>query len=276
MTIPDEVLKSVVFIGCPNKADGTYFYFGTGFFVGREKGDGTCDRVLLVTAKHVIDGIRATGATEVSIRVNLVDGTSRWDSMNINVWSIHPADKSIDVAVVERGIPAEEDHRVIPHTLFLTDEHIRALEVGLGDEVLITGLFRFYKGRDRNVPIVRIGNLACIGPDRVVAKHFGEMEAYLIEVRSLGGLSGAPVFLNLGRMRVIKGEITVTKGPTVYLLGLVHGHFESDAAAASKADVANTAEVEKLNVGIAVVVPIKSIAEVMSLWLKGALARMNG
>lgn len=259
MIVPDEVLQCVVFIGCENKKDGGHFYFGSAFFVGRDAGNSTCDRVFLVTARHVIDNIRKTGATEVCIRVNLSAGGSEWQKTAVESWFSHPTDKTIDVAILEKGIPAELAHRVIPHTLFVTHKHIAEYEIGLGEELFITGLFKYYKGSKQNIPIVRIGNLACAGSERVETEDYGEILALLAEVRSLGGLSGSPVFLNLGRVRVIRDTVTLVGPSPVLLQGLIHGHFESKV----RSDAASHDEAEKLNVGIAVVVPINSIMDVI-------------
>ena len=43
------------------------------------------------------------------------------------------------------------------------------------------------------MPILRMGNLAAYPQERVQVEGV-EMDAYLIEARSIGGLSGSPVF----------------------------------------------------------------------------------
>lgn len=44
------------------------------------------------------------------------------------------------------------------------------------------------------IPIVRVGNRASYPEQHVHTLDFGEMDAYLIEARSIGGLSGSPAF----------------------------------------------------------------------------------
>ncbi len=77
-------------------------------------------------------------------------------------------------------------------SLFATDEIIKDQNIGLGDEVFITGLFGYVAGSQKNIPIVRVGNIAMM-PDEKVPTEGEPMEAYLIEARSMGGLSGSPV-----------------------------------------------------------------------------------
>jgi hypothetical protein len=50
-----------------------------------------------------------------------------------------------------------------------------------------------HTGDLKNVPIVRVGNLASYPSEQIQTRAFGRMEAYLIEARSIGGLSGSPV-----------------------------------------------------------------------------------
>ena len=53
------------------------------------------------------------------------------------------------------------------------------------------------------------------------------MEAYLVEARSISGLSGSPVFVNMAPYRTVEGTIISNGGHRpYYLLGLMHGHFD--------------------------------------------------
>ena len=155
--------------------------------------------------------------------------------------------------------------------MWVTAVVAKQFEIGLGDEVFITGLFKHYTGTKQNIPILRIGNLVCDETERVVTKDYGEIAAQLIEVRSLGGLSGSPVFFNLGRIRAVGSDLKIVRNPPPFLMGLVHGHFEAplkSTATAVGTDAASFVDAENLNVGIAVVVPVKSIFDVVLEFLK--------
>lgn len=171
-------------------------------------------------------------------------------------WTSHSTDKSIDVAIVEIGIPAEADHLVIPFSICATEHTFSANEVTLGDEVFISGFFNQHFGKSRNIPIVRIGNLAALGEERIDTEAFGAIDGLLVEARSTGGLSGSPVFLNLGVMRSIGGEIkhSTSGNSMLFLIGLIHGHFLAKTGASSA---------ENVNAGIAIVVSVASIRSVI-------------
>ena len=126
-----------------------------------------------------------------------------------------------------------------------------------GDDVFLTGLFANHLGRDRNLPIVRCGNLAAM-PEEPVATEVGPMEAFLIEARSIGGLSGSPCFVSLGQYRLIGRELQPQNQLATFLLGMVHGHWDAKGG-----DIVPTSvdEQETINKGIAIVIPAHHILE---------------
>lgn len=197
MQIPDEMLKCVVFVGYRNH-DGLYPLAGTAFYTERTSKVSKLTFRYLVTAKHVIDGIRDKFADKVCLRVNLKTGKAIWVETNFEDWYFHPDDSEVDVAVYIDETPSPEfDHVALSHSMFLSQAAASAWmlpEIGIGREVFLTGLFASHLGKDRNIPIVRVGNIAAM-PEEKVETRFGLMDAYLIEARSLGGISGSPVFV---------------------------------------------------------------------------------
>lgn len=194
-----------------------------------------------------------------------MNGGLQWSKSDLSDWCIPQKDQTLDVAVLEVGVPPDWDHRVIPYTLGITEELLSEHEVGLGDEVFITGLFRHHHGARRNIPIVRVGNLACMAEEKVQTSKFGLMDAFLIEARSIGGISGAPVFLNLGVARSIGGKVKHSQSgqPILFLLGLVHGHYDT---LDSDVDAVQTDEDDRnqhVNTGIAIVTPVTSVHKVI-------------
>ena len=133
-----------------------------------------------------------------------------------------------------------------------------------GNEVIYPGLFVNHAGRGRNVPILRSGTIALLGsPDEPVGtRRYGDVFAHLIESRSVGGLSGSPVFVRTGPTRLI-GDSSVTSGVQYWMLGLIHGHYpgtlsESDSAPTDS----DGARAERINQGIAAVIPTSQILKV--------------
>lgn len=264
MQIPDEIRKCVVFLGYKNSLGGISMA-GTAFFANRsidpdkqEIGFG-----YLITAKHVIDNIRAKLADKVLLRVNLKGGGAQWVESGIDSWLTHDEDPTVDVAVLKTHIPRVCDHIQYPLASMATEQVIATHKIGVGEEVFLTGLFVNHYGRHRNIPIIRVGNIAAMPEEKVATKDFGFIDAYLVEARSIGGLSGSPVFAYLGHTRYTGGGFSIASGPAVfYLLGIVHGHY--DITAPDSDDISQDAlQDERINMGIAIVVPATKIMEVI-------------
>jgi hypothetical protein len=205
----------------------------------------------LVTAKLVAEKLNNT---PFLVRINTKDGSSKIAKGEGIKWFTHPNDGSVDVAVIPYAPSAEEfEYRVISSELFLSDDIIQKRKIDVGDEVFITGLFAHVSGSQRNLPIVRMGNIAMM-PDETIPTDLGNIEAYLVEARSIGGLSGSPAF--------VRETIPVGFGNS-YLLGLMHGHW--DIRPERKNDLLMEGDfLGRVNMGIAIVIPAKKILEVLN------------
>ena len=267
MIVPDRVRKCVVFIGY-QMADGQQRLAGSGFFIGKDTGTDQATDVFLVTARHVIERIRRFGIQDIFIRGNTTSGNTAWARSESSDWHFHPTEQNVDIALLRASVPAGWDHLVIPLSMCATAAAMSSNEVGLGDEVFITGLFRHHHGHQRNIPIVRVGNLAALTEEQVVTTVFGPIDAYLIEARSIGGLSGSPVFLNLGVVRFVSGAVKhSTNGPIQLLLGLIHGHFDAQDSSIDEVTEGAPGSLSsaKINTGIAIVTPITKVIQAMNL-----------
>jgi len=263
------MLKCTVFLGS-KKADGAYEVRGTAFFLGRELNQ-EHKFVYLVTAKHVLDGIKnKLGLDSVGVRINIKGGLSRWFDVKISEWKSHPnhsPESPVDVSVfLVTGALHDLDIECYPLNEAATKSVIDRNEIGVGDELFFTGLFHYRYGSQRNIPIVRIGNIAAMpDPNELVPTSIGKVEAYLIEARSIGGLSGSPVYVNLGTTRWVDGEVRFApKRFNFYLLGLMHGHWDSSNAADLDEVNADDKVTKGVNVGIGIVIPTVKILEVIN------------
>ena len=260
MHIPDDVRKCVVFLGY-RTADQSFRLAGTGWYAGHQIPGTGQSWSFLVTARHVIDGIRDHGSRAVWVRLNHSDSTAGWYETDWADWSFHPTDAAVDVAVIPAGLSDGMDHLMYPTARFATEEVIRNEGIGVGEELFLTGLFAHHFGQHRNIPIVRVGNIAAM-PEEPVLTRSGSMEAYLVEARSIGGLSGSPVFVHLGVVRSVQGTLKYAQsGGIFYLLGLMHGHWD-----ATLLDVDTTEEDfgqvgRNVNMGIGIVVPAWRISD---------------
>jgi hypothetical protein len=212
MVVPQEMQKCVGFVGY-QKADGSFQFAGTVFFVGRKMA--RVDRAFsyAVTARHVIDSIRTKGISEVLLRMNRCIGDSVWVRTETRNWVSHATDPSVDVSVVQFGFDDSFDHNRFTLDGAATEGVIKAWGIDVGDEVFLTGLFAPHFGHRKNIPIVRVGNISAMLHEKV-STAFREIDAYLIEARSIGGLSGSPVFVNVSGVR--HGTLSP---PQIYLLG---------------------------------------------------------
>lgn len=261
MFIPDEMRKCVAYVGY-EMADGTTRMVGSAFFVGRQF-DPNIPQIMfgyVVTARHLLEKIRDKGLTSVLLRVNTPVG-ARWLDTEIGKWRVH-SDTTIDVAVLRFSLSSIFDHKQWPMHGFCDSETIQKEQIGIGEDVFFMGLFSQHYGQERNIPIARIGNIAAM-PEELVSTEMGLMKGYLVEARSIGGLSGSPVFINTGGGGMHRQFIGTL--PRFHLLGLVHGHFtiKNAEADAVSDDGLNEASI---NTGIAIVVPAEQIREVIDLF----------
>jgi hypothetical protein len=260
MKINEKIKKSVAFLQY-KLADGSPLYAGTCFFIQRNSDPTNKQSPYTVTAKHVIEEVRKKGLDKIFIKLNLKSGTTFSLETKISDWLLHD-DKDVDISILFLPFdPDTVDQYVILESTFLDGQKTLEQEIECGDEVVITGLFKHHSGSQSNLPIVRMGNIAMMPGEKVKTKdHL--MDAYLIESRSIGGLSGSPVFVNYGLHRRISGRIMQSGDSEVNhnLIGLIYGHFDIRNNQIDSIDSA-TDEERKINVGIAIVTPISKLVE---------------
>jgi hypothetical protein len=258
MRVPDEVRECVGFVGCD--AGSGRRLAGTFFLVSMKLSENHVV-VYAVTAAHVIDGVAAATADgKVHLRVNADPAGTQWVATDLTEWKRHPSDPwTVDVAVLEFHRPSDPPAvRFVPIDGAATSEIIASRDIGVGDEVFLPGLFVNHFGRDRNIPVVRTGTIAAM-PTEPTQTQRGAFLAYLVEARSIGGLSGSPVFVHLPRLGL---DISGDRRGDLYLLGLMHGHWDIDLPA-TDASHPDGLEVEVVNMGIGIVVPVSRIRETL-------------
>jgi hypothetical protein len=259
MRVPDTVRKCVLFIGVRD-LDESITYGGTAFVVTVPGTRGSFG--YLVTAKHVLDVL---GDRPFVLRANVVGGSSVILEANVSHWSFHE-DATVDAAVAPLVFdePLDLDVRAIPVSNFLNDEIIAEHRIGAGDEVFVTGLFTRTAGVSRNMPIVRMGTVALMPPEKI--PHGSSLiDAYLIEHHSIGGLSGSPAFVS--ETAIIPGvyaqrqtnpddEHSIFAPGQTFFMGLLRGHWEAPPNPAF-------GQLEGMHLGISVVVPAQKIHDII-------------
>jgi hypothetical protein len=190
LRVPNHIRKCVVFL-CAKVGEKEYHLGGTGFLMALA---GEINFGYLLTAKQVIEAIvKASIDEKVHIRIDGIDGVISYISSSLGDWFFHHEDFTVDVAALP-WLPTRKEYDVaVIRNDFIVGKDIREEEnIGVGDEVFITGLFTRHFGEERNIPIVRTGNIATM-PGEKVQTRYGKAVVYLIECRSIGGLSGSPV-----------------------------------------------------------------------------------
>jgi len=267
MAVNDSVRKCVLFLGTKEK--GKFRPRATAFVASIREGD--FGWRYLVTAEHVISGLTTKGH-EILVRSNLKNGTVAENKLSNGRWWFHPDNERhpTDVAVIPIDFSDDEDFLAIPLNLdtsmAATQLALSAGPVTVGHEVYITGLFRSHYGQQQNVPIVRIGNIAMMRGEMVYTKYCGYTDAYLIEARSIGGLSGSPVFLNIPFITRSNSLGFPIQNERTHLLGLMHGHFDVQNLVediVTDADSDDNGTGTGINTGIGVVIPVEKISETL-------------
>lgn len=168
------------------EADHSFIPLGTGFFVGIQHNEYLFP--FIVTARHVVEG--KTG--KIGVRLNTKAGGAEFISVPISQWKAH-SDSAVDLAFCQLA----PDFSIYDYSILPIDQLAEAREaypVEPGKEVFIAGLYTSHHGLAKNIPVIRTGNIAAV-PSEPVRTTMGFSEGILIELRSIAGLSGSPVFM---------------------------------------------------------------------------------
>ncbi len=135
----------------------------------------------VVTNMHVIKG----GACVVKVLFNqreplIIDKTE-------DDWLTDELPDDLAIVSLDKN-PCQEP---ICEGHFLNDDDISRFDIGIGDDVFMVG--RFWGQNEASV--VRFGNIAAWPARMVEHELLGKQESILVEMRSLSGYSGSPVFL---------------------------------------------------------------------------------
>lgn len=259
MRVPDDILKCTTFL-CVDDGAGLK-PGGTGFFVSvpaPSVPNGIYS--YLVTAKHCL--IEAQKYGDLFIRLNGRNG-KLWTAKIEAPW-IFPQDPSVDLAVLPIGLPFDTvDVRFIDHTVMITEDKLKEHSIGIGDDVLVAGLFTRRYGSTKNIPIIRVGNIAAMPDEPLPDSKTGlSYHAYLIEARSIGGLSGSPVFVHLPVTRPRKDGSLFFGATYIFLIGVIRGHWDHEEPK-WKTTVDFTKELEQVNMGIAIATPMEELRKII-------------
>jgi hypothetical protein len=240
--------KCVVFIGKKDN-HGKFIPLGTGFFIiiiyeGIQF-------EYLVTCYHIIDLFHEN--EKIWIRINLKIGDSELKAFHKNDWLY---DVKQDIAILPCYFSIDTyDITHITQKDFATIDCEIYPDLFAGELTYLVGLFTSHYGGVRNIPIVRMGSLAA-PLDEPIYTNTGYIKAYLVETRSIGGLSGSPVFLYYRLSDFPQQEHLLES----YFLGMMRGRFNAKEASDV---VVGDSEADAINTGIGIVVPVDEIVKTL-------------
>lgn len=147
-----------------------------------------------VTNRHVI---RKCGPTPI-IRMNnpAASGGFTLIETHNDAWVLHNQGDDLAVHPVT-GPGLLYSGNWVPEEMLLTEDQVNEYDIGPGDEVFFVGRFVNHEGRQKNWPALRFGNISMMPWEPIRQEEAGiEQESFVVEGRSMGGYSGAPVFIH--------------------------------------------------------------------------------
>ncbi len=212
--VPNDYLGCVVYLypSIP-MADAGEAIGGSGFIVRIDQGNN--DFYYVVTNRHVIEQGNTT------VRFNTTAGMHEAYEFDETAW-IKSADADLAIYPLVDPDPQRLRFRPVGYDAFLTEERMKQLDLGIGNEVFFAGRFINAEGKDKNRPSLRFGTIAQIETDIIDGE-----ESFLVEARSIPGYSGSPVFAYTmaGLPRSIVSHGLSTKGYGPFLLGVDWCHI---------------------------------------------------
>ncbi len=238
--IPNQYLKCAVYLyKSKEAAEKSEEYGGTGCLVGYKSADGYVHVKYVVTNRHVIED----GYTV--IRLNTLAGPCDIFETARQSWIFHPEDDLAACAVSPNYL--YHAFSVISTDLFVDKEKITKHNLGVGDEVFMVGRLVGHQGTLRNIPVARFGAIAMMPLEPLRNKYGNLRKHYLVEIRSVSGSSGSPVFI-YDLPYAPEGVRNEQFGQ--FFLGVDCGHIPN--------------EEQLLRSGIAVVIPASSVMELLN------------
>jgi hypothetical protein len=194
--INDVLMHSTFRIFGPSATEATKQSTGTCFLVGMPMPTNPGRSwFVLVTAKHVLEGISGQTATMV-VRQRTADAPAGYTRMTYSIqirkgtaplWTAHP---SVDLAAMYITLPIQAAATVQIATIKLlaTDDIYKQLEVHPGDELSTLGFPHGVEG-PLGFPILRKGTIASypLGPASAI-------KSILLDIEVIPGNSGGPVY----------------------------------------------------------------------------------
>jgi hypothetical protein len=197
---------------------------GSGFWVSYESSRlSNYSWLFAVSNRHVVHKmgasvIRANARQHVGFEIIESEPTD---------WIEHP--DGHDIAILPMAfsqIVRTIDLMVLPLNMFAKVGDLVDETIGIGDDVYMIGRFINHEGTPRNTPSVRFGNISMLPFEPIyIDAQTKPQESFAIEMRSMCGYSGSPVFVEVGGMQRRSNGSTTMGPPRQLFLGVHWGHI---------------------------------------------------
>ncbi len=241
---------------------------GSGFLVGIMSEGLPTDFVFLyaITNRHVIErGSRV-------LRMKPRDGGIDVLDLDERSWVYHPDGDDLAACLVSFD-PKAYKFSFVWRRDFVDKNLVADMNIGPGDEAFLVGRFINHEGRQQNLPTARFGCIAQMPNEPIVQDTGFRQESFLVEVRSIGGYSGSPVFVFIPPASLREGikdwvPLKIMRGHGPWLLGVDWGHINDWEPIRNERgepvnQTAPKAQHVKMNTGMAAVVPAWKLAELL-------------
>jgi hypothetical protein len=157
------------------------------------------------------------------IRANSLAGGVRIINAEPTDWIEHPSGH--DIAILPMQSPSSDGIQLasVLTGMFVEEMDVKSNIIEVGNEVFMIGRFINHEGKARNTPSARFGNISMLpGEPIYVDAKTSPQESFAVELRSMCGYSGSPVFVTVENpMRHFANSVRDRE----YLLGVHWGHI---------------------------------------------------
>lgn len=186
--------------------------------------DPACNHLYVVSNRH---NIAKVCRPKTVVRLNSNDGATSLIAARPDDWI---CSDQHDLAVLPIDYKSHYKSLAVSVKSFLTTAIVLEEEIGLGDEVFMVGRFVNHDGKQRNLPSIRFGHISMMADEAEPVRHntnpSGFQVSFLIEVHSIPGYSGSPVFVRpfpMPQLKVAKSAagtipVAVVSAPSSYLV----------------------------------------------------------
>lgn len=252
-----QLLECVVYLypDAP-KAERREGFGGTGFLVGVSTLFG--QRSFIVTNRHVVEDGHCT------LSFNTRDGATKILETDEREWRYHQ-DNNWDVAVHVIDHLPNYKLRHLPTPMLLEEIDLERMDMRLGDELALIGRHITFDGLQQNTPTARFGQIAQMPGDPITDERGRSAPCFLVQIHSLPGFSGSPVFLiqNIIEKNMEQDMLAVGGGVPIKLLGVNCGHVAVSAPIYSGGTAVKDI-IASANTGITRVLPAWVVHEVIA------------